>query len=194
MAKSMKNDENLLSKPVVVGALSASGEGVRIVADESQLSVLANELGVESVNTARFEGKIRRYKKAGFRMNGALNADLVQACVVTMDPVQQILSLELDRKFLPQDSKTNSARYSDDGEMIIDPDADEPDDLLSGTVDLWEVLIEELNLAIDPFPRKEGAEFEEKSAGYGGDTGTKIETHNPFADLNTLINEKKSKK
>ncbi len=64
------------------------------------------------------------------------------------------------------------------GELDLDPDADDPPDVLEGDkIDLGAYVVEDLSLAIDPFPRKPGAAFE------APDTGAEI---SPFAVLAKL--------
>ena len=47
------------------------------------------------------------------------------------------------------------------GELDLDPEADDPPDLLeSDRIDLAAYVVEDLALAIDPFPRKPGVAFE----------------------------------
>ena len=175
-------------------SLTQGGEGVRLEPENFQKDELAQRLGVESVQFLNFEGKIRRYKKTGARIAGKLQARYWQACVVSMDLIPQEISIEVDRKFLGESEASSRQVFSQDGELLIDPDDDEPDILEANTIDLWEVLIEELNLAIDPFPRKDDPDITVFS---GKEAENRVEgddLHKPFANLNTLINEKKSKK
>ncbi|KAG1700455.1 Phosphate acyltransferase [Nymphon striatum] len=62
-----------------------------------------------------------------------------------------------------------------DGEMILDPEAaDLPDIIVGDSINLWDILIEELILVINPFPRADSAEPKKRIPGedaMGGDYG-----------------------
>ena len=80
-------------------------------------------------------------------MAGRLAADVAQSCVVTFEPVAAKVEAEFDRLFsgdLPAETE---------GEVEIDPEAEMPEPLVAGKLDLGEILAEELSLALDPYPR-----------------------------------------
>jgi len=78
---------------------------------------------------------------------------VVQACVVSLQPVESELSGSITRTF---------GRAEPDGDEggWVDPEAEDSIDTLSeGQIDLGHVITEELALALDPYPRAPGAEF-----------------------------------
>jgi uncharacterized metal-binding protein YceD (DUF177 family) len=77
------------------------------------------------------------------RLTGTLEADVVQECVVTLEPVAQQVSTLLDLRILPP------------GTPATDDDPDSPDEVetTGNSVDLGEVVAEQLALALDPYPR-----------------------------------------
>jgi uncharacterized metal-binding protein YceD (DUF177 family) len=81
------------------------------------------------------------------RAGGRLSAEVEQACVVTLEPVVQRIEATLDLRIL------------DEGVEPADDDPDSPDEIESqgGLVDLGEAVAEQLALALDPYPRAEGA-------------------------------------
>jgi Large ribosomal RNA subunit accumulation protein YceD len=98
--------------------------------------------------------------------------------VVTLDPIES----EIDEPFnlvfepLPEQSEgdVRAVKHIDD--------ADPPEPLQDGKIDLGIVAIEHLILGIDPYPRKPGAVFEAPPA---GEPPT-----NPFAALAALKKDK----
>ena len=69
-----------------------------------------------------------------------------------------MLSGEFTVRAVPEGSE---AAGDPAGEVTIDPDAEDPPDLLDGEeVDVGAYLVEHLALEVDPFPRKPGVEFE----------------------------------
>jgi uncharacterized metal-binding protein YceD (DUF177 family) len=62
-------------------------------------------------------------------------------------------------RVLPADSPNQP--QDDGGELTLDLEAPDPPDLLEGEeIDVEAYVVEHLALAIDPFPRKPGVEFE----------------------------------
>jgi uncharacterized metal-binding protein YceD (DUF177 family) len=122
------------------------------------------------------------------RVVGPIAATVSQTCVVTLEPFDSQLKLDVDRTFEPQSSRPRKIRdLNEDGEIEIDLETlDPPDVILDGVLDLGAVICEELALSLDPFPRKPGAEFD---GGDGEDVDTEEEEEkkpSAFAALQAL--------
>ncbi len=111
-------------------------------------------------------------------LSGLIEADLVQACVVSLDPVASRIEAALERIYSAQEKP-------DDGDdIIIELDAAEPIEPLSGdTIDVGQAIVEQLALEIDPFPRAPGVAF---SGLLGVDSGDNEEPSGQFAALSKL--------
>ena len=86
-------------------------------------------------------------------VTGRLEADVVQSCVVTFEPVPAKIEAEFDRLFsrdVPEEALD---------EVEIDAEAELPEPLVDGRLDLGEILAEELSLALDPYPRSPEADL-----------------------------------
>ena len=93
----------------------------------------------------------------GARIEGRYDAELAQVCGVTADPLPVKLSGQFTLRVLPPGS-TNAPDPA--AEIVIEPDAEDPPDMLENDVlDLTGYAVEHLALDLDPFPRKPGAEF-----------------------------------
>ncbi len=93
-------------------------------------------------------------------------------CVVTLEPFRSEISDEVERYFLPGASEA-------DASADVDPFSD-------GVIELGEVVVESLSLALDPYPRKPGVTFE------AGDATTEEgKEQSPFAALASLRTEKR---
>ena len=80
-------------------------------------------------------------------------AEVVQACVVTLEPVSTRIKDCFERRFV-------SGPVSRTDDVAVDPLADDPPEPWDGgAIDIGEVLAEQLGLAIDPYPRTPGAVF-----------------------------------
>lgn len=91
---------------------------------------------------------------SGWRLDGRLRATLAQTCGITLEP----LPVGLDERFTV--SFVESAEPQADDEIVVDlEEEDGPDLIEDGRLDLGQVVVEQLALHLDPFPRKPGAEF-----------------------------------
>ncbi|HVG50979.1 MAG TPA: YceD family protein, partial [Xanthobacteraceae bacterium] len=89
-------------------------------------------------------------------MAGELNGAVGQVCVVTLDPIDNVISEKMDVDFLPASAAAHARTLAD----AVGDDGDDPPELLvEGTVDLGALAVEFLILSLDPYPRKPGAEF-----------------------------------
>lgn len=156
--------------------LSAVGDDVVVTAKGDELVQLARWAEVESVT--RFEGRIalRRLSTTRFSYEAELSADIVQSCVVTLDPVHAHIARKFARILL-----LTAGRPASGSETIVLPsDADDsPDEIESSRYDLAIPLLEELALAIDPYPRAPGVAFEAPVSGSAPE-------ESPFAVLKKL--------
>jgi hypothetical protein len=162
--------------------LSEAGDEVHIKATEAELPALAEWFDVDGVT--RFDAVITltRKGKPRYLYEAVLTADLVQTCVVSLAPVNSHHELRFSRDLRVQPRKPRHRPQEDDkgGILTLASGEDEvPEELDSSRFDLVGPLLEELSLAIDPYPRAEGVEFEAPG-------GENPEEDGPFAALKRL--------
>ena len=162
----MKNDNNSrrgrppFSFPVKVGHISANPVTVRLEANERELADLAKLWQVLAVRSLTAELQINRWKRDGVRIKGRVRAEITQACVVTLDPVDSVVDEAIEQVFVPEGSKLARVVSGETAEMVVDPDGpDLPEQFAGDTIDAGEVVAEFAALAIDPYPRKPGIDF-----------------------------------
>ncbi|HTW35715.1 MAG TPA: DUF177 domain-containing protein [Rhizomicrobium sp.] len=158
--------------------LSEAGYETTVAPGAEDLAKIARWADVVAVN--RFEGQIslRRLSSTRFSYAAHLEADIVQSCTVTLEPVSASLSLEFTRALhlVPHVKKT--VDFS--GELSpAAADDDVPDEIDSTRYDLAAPLLEEFSLAIDPYPRAPGVAFDAPEA-------ANDRPENPFAVLGKL--------
>lgn len=136
--------------------LGQAGDEVQITLSDAEREALARFTGV--VRVGAFSAKIDLKKLAPnrFRLDFALDADIVQACVVTLADVPAHIALSFDRElhFSP------ALRRTGEGTVDIPLEDDMPEEIDSLHYDLAGPLIEEFVLALDPYPRAPGVEFQ----------------------------------
>lgn len=90
------------------------------------------------------------------RIDGRISALATQNCVVTLEPVQQRVNDAFTLNF----GETADLIDAATGELVVVSDDDQMDPLPDDAFDMGELVSEQLALAIDPYPRKEGADLE----------------------------------
>jgi len=155
-------------------------------------------------------------KKRQISLTGHLNVEARQRCVVSGVPVPVTLKLELNRRFTenPKDAEwvTEEEDTNDDGDddatnyTNAGMFADDPPDLVEhDEIDLGFIMVEELSLNLDPFPKSEGCALMSYSTDKNSENivhstdpdfnpETAADNKNPFTILKTLSIQNNSDK
>lgn len=158
--KNSGNADTPFSYIVKVGHISANPVTVTLSADAEERLGLADLWQVEAVGALSAELQIARWKKDGIRVRGTVEADIVQACIVTLEPVPAHIREEIDQIFIPEGSKLARITTDASGEMVVDPDGPDLPELFTGdSIDAGAVVAEFAAMSIDPYPRKQGVDF-----------------------------------
>ena len=180
-----------LNFPISVSNLPAPSEKISLPVTHEDLQLVAEACDVIGLQNLEAVFRFKRWRKHGVTLNSDVKTKVEQECIATLEPVFTEIKTSFERQFLPERSSDYKMPEIIDGEMVLDPEADLPDIMSGNTLNLWDILIEELILAIDPFPRADSAP--EDSNWVEDDAEDEIEpTHKPFSDLKALITEKKS--
>jgi hypothetical protein len=144
-----------------VARLPQKGLPVVIDADASQRAALAKEHELLSVENYRAELLVEPWKRNGVKVSGHVEADITQACIVTLDPVEAHIDETVDALLLPEDSKLGRQGFEGGGEILLDAEGpDSPETFSGDTIDVGALAEQFFGLAIDPYPRKQGASLE----------------------------------
>lgn len=161
---------------------------IKTKADAATCTTLAGYLGVDLVENFQAELAVRRWRKQGAIVEGTVSADIVQQCVVTLEPVRSHVNETVHARYLPA-SMLQTDKTSQD-EIIVDPLAEDPPEPFEGReINLGLLLLEHLALGIDAYPRAPGAAIPESF------TPTAAEDEkrpNPFQVLAQLRNKPES--
>lgn len=131
----------------------ANGVTRRIQPDEAVRRRIARDLDLISLDEFDAELTVAP-SMIGWRLSGRLQAEAVQACGLTLEP----LPVSIDERF-SIDLVEAAPVANDEVEIELSIDDDSPDVIENGRIDLGHYALEQLVLALDPFPRKPGAEF-----------------------------------
>jgi uncharacterized metal-binding protein YceD (DUF177 family) len=142
------------SRPVRLGELSQHERSYEIEAGEAERAALAKRFGLESVGRLiAAVGLSSETTGRRVRLRGRFEAEVVQTCVVTLEPVPARLAGDFEVLY----DRTASPAGR---EVVVD--AGDPDmvPLEGDTIDIGEAVAEELSLSLDPYPRAPGAQIE----------------------------------
>lgn len=148
---------DLLDATIRFDNLPATGRTLKVKSTPPQNIAIAKRLAVESVERLSAQLEVKPIK-GGIDVKGHVEAVVTQSCVVTFVPVFQEISEPINRIFLSGGGEEGAGRGG--SEVFIDLEGDDLPDYFDGPeVDFTEVLLEHVALAIDQFPRAEGAEL-----------------------------------
>lgn len=160
-----------------VERLPGEGRVVKMAVDTDDRSRIASHLGLDGLSSLTAKVTLKPFAGGEMvRVTGTLVAHVIQTCGITLQPVESDVEETVERVFSFQ-----AADDSDAKELDLDPEAAEPPDpVIEGHIDLGDVLVEQLALGIDPFPRLPGAEFSVPKGADGASSSS------PFAVLEGL--------
>ncbi|QGM44484.1 YceD family protein [Methylocystis heyeri] len=192
-----------LSRPLQAASVPPEGLDVVIHANEPERAALARDNGLVAVNGLEARLHVSRFGAQGLEVSGQLRAGVVQTCVVGLEDFESTVEEAVQMRFAPTNAPepesrqagAQRGRHGDEtgkrsrrgmppiedeagGGHIVDIDADAPDPLIGGAIDLGAVVSEFLTLGLDPYPRRPGAVFEEPHRPDAED--------NPFAALRRI--------
>jgi uncharacterized metal-binding protein YceD (DUF177 family) len=168
-----------------LGNLPEKGAELVLKPGLAELAQIAAWLEIESLERLEASVKLSRGSSGRYFFRAHFDADVVQACVVTLEPVHSHISEDFDRSFMlaaPLAKHRRRSGKAGASEVVSLPDVedDTPDTLDSPVLDLAAPLLEELSLSLDPYPRKPGVSFAPPE-----DTADKV-AGNPFSVLHKL--------
>jgi hypothetical protein len=156
--KSRESGKSPISFEVSVRRLPKKGMPVVIEATEPQRAALASVHGLLAVERLHADLTISNWKRNGVKVDGRVVADILQACIVTLDPVANRVEEEVSAVFLPEESKLGRESFDTGGEILIDVDGpDSPETFSGDRIDVGALAEEFFGLGIDPYPRKAAA-------------------------------------
>lgn len=172
------------SIPVTLADIPSEGREFAFEANDAQRRRLAERFDLLELRTFKGTATLKPWRKIGFALEGRFDADVVQACVVTLEPVESRLDDRFRIHFLPAELLAEQAGApGSEREIVIDAESEEPPEPMEGeTIDIGEAVAEQLALALDPYPRKPGVAFEAEPES----PEAVEEKPNPFAVLEKL--------
>jgi uncharacterized metal-binding protein YceD (DUF177 family) len=184
-----KQQKSEIERMVDLDRMGSGSAALDITASEGERAALAKRFGF--ISLPAFSARVTVDRRLGGQVivEGRLRGTIVQACILTLDPVTQQLD-DTFRIVFRQD--LTEERDPESGEALLSAQADAPEPLSGNMLDVGEIVAEQLSLAADPYPRRAGAKLEDvlpkprKGGKSGRDAGKTEPRRHPFAGLAAL--------
>jgi len=174
-----------IERIVDIDRMGPNGTALEIAASDSERLALAKRFGFLGLPALSARVTVDRRPGGQVVVEGRLRGRIVQACILTLDPVAQDLD-ETFRLVFKQDLAEE--RDPESGEALVSAQADAPEPLTESLLDVGEIVAEQLSLAADPYPRKHGVKLEDvlPKPRKEGRHGRHEQRRHPFAGLAAL--------
>lgn len=139
-----------------------------LVMTAAELTALAERFGFTAVASLDVRLEIARVGPDAWDVKGRLQAQIVQPCIVTGDPVPETVDFAIEERYV--------RAADEDDEIVVGLEDSEP--LVDGCIELGEMVAQSLALAANAWPRTADAPDEFKAGN--------VEEAHPFASLGSL--------
>lgn len=144
-------------------------------ATSAELQQIAQALDILKVGDLSSRYRITAIAGGGYRLAGTIAANVEQACVVSLEPVSGKINAAFDVEFWPTVAPADN---EEEASILSGSDVEV---LEHGLIPVGRIVFETLSASLDPYPRREGAEFN-----WQDPKAEKAESANPFAALSKL--------
>ncbi len=137
------------------------GQWLKLSANPEECAEIAARLEVKSIE--KLEAKVHMHPKNNghvLEITGHLNADVTQECSVTLDPVTSHVEDEFSAWYANYDQAASFTRAQHDlqarltsEEQPMMEERDDPEPMVNGQVDVADLVVQYLSLAINPYLR-----------------------------------------
>ncbi len=181
-------DLPLLPRPVAAVSITVNPQIRKIETSLAERAAIALTLDIVEIPALTAVLELYRGARGRIHVEGRIVADIVQSCVVSLEPVPQHIDEPISRLFF--EGAAESADEPKPGsEIRVDlTEEDPPEHLTGSTLDLGGIVMEHLVLAMDPYPRAQGAELSGPEEGDATDL-----PESPFAILARLKEKPRGK-
>jgi uncharacterized metal-binding protein YceD (DUF177 family) len=135
------------SWPLVLDDLTRAPFRERLTASPDECVALARRLDILGVSALRAEMKVIR-KNSRVYVTGRFEAEVNQMCVLSLEPFDDNITGEVEEEFFLTD---------DPGSIEVEVDEHSAEPWTADTLDLGEIVVQNLLLILDPYPRASDA-------------------------------------
>ena len=163
------------SRAIPVARLKPGGAAYEITANAEERAALARRFALQSVGRLDARITLAREPGGGVRLDGTIEAEIVQTCVVTLGPAPAALADAFAIVFRPglDEDEADRLTFETEEDVTFEP-------LDGDSIDIGEIAAQQLSLVMDPYPRAAGV------APVPEETPEETDRQLPFAGLGSL--------
>ncbi len=162
---------NVLSEVNVDSVRPDTQNFYKLVVTDLDLIGMAIRFGWRSVDGLTAELSISKVARACWNVQGNIKAQVCQNCVVTAEPVLESMDFQIEERYV---------RFNEQGDEV-DFGLDGAEALQNGAIDIGELVVQSLALAVSTWPRVNKAPGSYTLGNQG--------LNHPFAELSALKRE-----
>jgi uncharacterized metal-binding protein YceD (DUF177 family) len=138
--------------------LGETAADIVVEASPAECARLAARLDVPAVAALRCRFRLSGADQAGrVAADGLLQATLTRICVATLEPFETGVAERFSVRFVPEQALDATVAIGPEDGFDLEADDDVP--YRGASIDLGEAAVEQLALAMDPYPRRPGSEL-----------------------------------
>lgn len=170
MSKPAKLPDREWSFPIVADEVPASWKSYAISPSDAESKAIAKRLDLISLDTLKADLRVER-KGGGhvIEIEGKFTAEVTQRCVVTLEPLKAEIEDSFEAWYADHEQVVSFKKAQHESmnkkEMMDLPmleENEDPEPIEDGKIDLGELVVQYLSLSINPYPHKDGAEYENR--------------------------------
>lgn len=150
--------------------------------DAETRAAIAAWADISALEALELKGALTPIGRSDWHLQAEFTARVVQPCAITLVPVTTTLSEGVERRYMADlpEPEGDEVEMPEDDRLEALPEA----------IDLAEIALEVLELALPLYPRAPGAELGETLASEPGVAPLRDEDTRPFANLRALMGNK----
>jgi Large ribosomal RNA subunit accumulation protein YceD len=145
--------------PLTVAQIPDTGLHRDFEADRAAREAIAKAGGLREVLSASASLDVTPKSGGRVHVTGHVRARIGQACVVTLDPIENEIDEPIDLVFAPPEQIPDLSDLVDEAAESETEIPDPPEPIINGVIDLGRLATDALFLAVDPYPRRPDAIF-----------------------------------
>lgn len=175
------------SRPFSVEALGDEDAVERIEATAAERGAVARRLGLVALDRLTADLRLRRTEGGTvIAVAGHLEAEVTQSCVVSLQPLRSRLSEAFTALYSLTPTGGDAPGRGAPDAIEVDPLGEDPPETLGPDgLDLGEAVVQQLAMALEPYPRHDDASLD--ALEWRGDDEEEAARELPFKGLKTLI-------
>lgn len=167
------------SRQVSVDAVTREGYEIVVEATPAERDALAKRFGLRELQKLAATLTFTRGRAGTIEMNGHINASVTQGCVVTLEPVHSSINADFHQLYAEAPETLTNVNPDD-----LDA---EPEPIFAHSMEVGEVVAQNLSLNLNPYPRLANARVDPRYL-----IADEPEPHTPLSGLSGLIPKPKT--